>query len=104
MRTLRYVASSRQDIRDIAEFILQETASRQLAIGLVTRLREQCQKLAALPGTLGRARPDIGTDIRSFPWKGYVIFIRYGDTTLDVLHILHASRDVIAYFGDDAGM
>lgn len=103
MRKLRYAGTSKRDIRDIAEYIFSETFSDQLAIGTVRRLTEQCQRLAMLPGTLGRPRSELGHGVRSFPFKDYIIFFRYTDTSLDILAILHASRDIAALFGGDEG-
>jgi toxin ParE1/3/4 len=58
----------------------------------------QCRKLASLPGTLGRPRPELRPDIRSFPFKGYMIFFRYKDDMFEVVNVLEGHRDVIAYF------
>jgi toxin ParE1/3/4 len=54
-----------------------------------------------LPGTLGRSRPELRPDIRSFAFKGYVIFFRYEGTTFDVVNVLEGHRDVVTYFRDD---
>ncbi len=64
----------------------------------VNRMRQQCGKLAALPGTLGRARPELRPDIRSFPFRGYVIFFRYGTETFEVVNILEGHRDFPGLF------
>ncbi len=53
-------------------------------------------KLAELPGTLGRARPDIGEHIRSLPHHAYVVIFRYGIDTLDVVQVVHSRRDRLA--------
>lgn len=36
---------------------------------------------------LGRARPELRTDIRSFAYKGYVILFRYTENTLEVVSL-----------------
>jgi toxin ParE1/3/4 len=66
------------------------------------RLRLQCEKIAELPGTIGRARPELGTDIRSFSFGNYLIIFRYGQDTLDIIEIVHARRDIAAHF-DEGG-
>jgi toxin ParE1/3/4 len=66
------------------------------------RLREQCRKLAHLPGTLGRARPELRADIRSFPIRGYVVFFRYTNDTVEIINILEGHRDIETYFDEDA--
>jgi hypothetical protein len=37
----------------------------------------KCEYLATLTGLLGRARPELRPDIRSTPFKSYLIFFRY---------------------------
>ena len=58
-------------------------------------------KLASLPGTLGRPRPALRPDIRSFPFKGYVIFFRYEGDAMEVVNVLEGHRDVPSHFGKD---
>lgn len=102
MRQLRYASAANQDVADIARYIADAAGDRAPGDGFARQLKEQCAKLAALPGQLGRVRTDLGPDIRSFPFRGYVLVFRYTTESLDVLRILHGHRDVIAYFGDDA--
>ncbi len=45
----------------------------------VRRLGVKCHELAALESTIGRPRPELRSDMRSFPYKGYVIFFRYAE-------------------------
>jgi plasmid stabilization system protein ParE len=63
-------------------------------------LRQQCRDLAALPGTLGRPRPELRPDIRSFPHKGYVILFRYVADTFEVANIIEGHRDIEALYKD----
>jgi hypothetical protein len=39
--------------------------------------------------------------IRSFSFKGYVIFFRYEGDTFRVVNVLEGHRDIIAYFRED---
>jgi toxin ParE1/3/4 len=61
------------------------------------------KKLAGLPGVMGRARPELRTDIRSFPHKGYVIFFRYTGDFFEVINVLEGHRDIEAFFSDNDG-
>ena len=67
----------------------------------VGRLRQKCAHLASHPGTLSRPRPDILPDLRSFAFKGYVIFFRYAGDVFEVVNVLEGHRDTIAYYRDD---
>ncbi|WP_339160035.1 type II toxin-antitoxin system RelE/ParE family toxin [Methylobacterium bullatum] len=58
------------------------SGSLATAQGFVARLRRQCHRLATLPGRLGRARPELHSNLRSFPCENYVIFFRYDAGTV----------------------
>jgi toxin ParE1/3/4 len=103
VRRLVFLASADDDFVTILEYTTREGASLAVGWGFVDRLRRQCRKLAALPGTLGRARPELRPDIRSFPYKGYVIFFRYDQDVLEVVNVLEGHRDIIGYFDDGPG-
>ena len=101
MRQLVYLAAARRDFADILEYITRESGSLAIGRGFVDLLRMQCRKLASLPGTLGRPRPELRPDIRSFPCKGYVIFFRYSGDRFEVVNVLEGHRDIVAYFQSD---
>ena len=103
MRNLVLKSSAIADFNDIAQFVAEQSTSRALADALIDRLTAQCERLADLPGTLGTDRSELTPGLRSTPHRGYVIFFRYTDDAVEIINILHASRDVIAYFTDDAG-
>ena len=86
---------------DILAYIVERSGSVKIAHGFVDLLRDQCRKLASLPGTLGRARPELRPDIRSFAFKGYVIFFRYDRDTLEVVSVVEGHRDIVGHFERD---
>lgn len=98
IRKLRYSTDAREDLRDIADFITEESGSEDVAEFFIIQLDERCRTLASLPGTLGSARPELRFSIRSTPHKGYVILFRYGDNLLEVINIVHGSRDLANFF------
>ena len=100
MWRLQFTDDADRDLVDIALYIASESQSRELASALVERLRVKCRHLASLSATLGTPRPDIRDDIRSTPSQRYVIYFRYRDDVLEVVNVLHASRDVIRHFED----
>jgi plasmid stabilization system protein ParE len=76
-------------------------AGRSGCRSFVDLLRMQCKRLASSPGTLGWARPELPPDIRSFLFKGYVIFFRYPADTFELVNVLEGHRDVVAYCRND---
>ena len=103
MPRLIYLAAARRDIAEIAARIERESASRTIAETFIDKLTGYCERLAELPGLLGRARPEFGRDYRSITFGSYVIFMRYADvggprSHLYVVHVVHGARDLDAYF------
>ena len=98
MPRLQLTKAANRDLIEIARHIASESRSPEVALAFVERLGAKCEHLASLSGTLGTARPDLRPEIRSTPFQGYVIFFRYRDDVLEVVNVLHASRDVIRYF------
>jgi len=102
MRRLTYLASAERDLLEVFEYLVRTTEGVETALRFVGELRGQCRRLAALPGTLGRPRPELRRDIRSFPFKGYIVFFRYREDEFEIVNILAAARDIASHFGDDA--
>jgi toxin ParE1/3/4 len=108
---LVYRKRARRDLADIAAFIERESRDRAVANAFVNKLFRFCEHLAKLPGLLGRPRPEYGRDYRSVTFGSYVIFLRYAGkgpegSHLYIMHVLHGSRDMDAYFSeqpDDEG-
>jgi len=100
VRKLVYLAAAQRDFADILDFITRESGSLAVGRAFTEALRGQCRKLASLPGTLGRPRPELGADIRSFVFKGYAIFFRYHGEVFEVVNILEGHRDIVGYFND----
>jgi toxin ParE1/3/4 len=97
---LRMLPSAKADLVNILEYITRESGNLVVGRRFVAALRVQCRELAALPGTLGRARPELRPDIRSFPFKGYVILFRYVEDVFEVVSIIESHRDIEALSKD----
>jgi toxin ParE1/3/4 len=72
-----------------------------LAEAVRRRLVQKARQLATLPGTLGTIRSDLGPDIRSTPVANYILIFRYTSETVDLLAVLHSSRDAVIHFDTD---
>jgi len=108
---LVYRRKARRDIAEIADFIDRESRVRAAGKLLITKITHFCEHLSQLPGLLGHPRPEHGRDCRSVTFGSYIIFMRYVDkgserSHLYIMHVLHGSRDMDAYFSeqpDDEG-
>ena len=77
MARLRYSAAARDDLNSIAEYIAGKSGSRAVAERFTSELRRKCRELAAAPIQMGRPRPDLLPDLRSHPYKSYMVFFQY---------------------------
>ncbi|MFB2921011.1 MULTISPECIES: type II toxin-antitoxin system RelE/ParE family toxin [Aerosakkonema] len=84
-----------QDLLDIWEFIAEDSLDR--ADEFLDRLEGKLQTLALNPG-MGRRREELLTGLRSFPSDNYIVFYRKIEDGIDVIRILHGSRDFEAIF------
>ena len=62
-------------------------------------LKERCQLLADTP-QMGRVRPELGAEVRSWPLGNYLIFYRISDVGVEILRVLHGTRDISTLFGE----
>jgi len=92
--------SAKTDLVNILEYLTRKSGNLIVGRQFVGALRQQCRELASLPGTIGRARPELRPDIRSFAFKGYLILFRYVDDGLEVVNIIEGHRDIEAMVKD----
>jgi plasmid stabilization system protein ParE len=97
---LRYLRAAQRDLDEIFLFIARRSQSSEIALNFVDSIDEKCRHLAELPIQVGRPRPEVGTDFRSFVFKGYLIFFRYTDEALEVVSVVHGARDLASWFSD----
>lgn len=58
------------------------------------KLLEKAQKLSEFPD-LGRARPELGDGVKSFPVDRYNLYYRVDSTNLTLVRVLLGSRDIV---------
>lgn len=100
MPTLRYLEQAKNDLLQIKRYLARESGSNEIALRYIEKLRQQCRKLAALPGKVGRARPELAEGIRSIPYGSYVILFRYNGPYLEIVSIIEGHRDIEEFFSD----
>ncbi len=68
---------------------------------VLDRIENTLERLAEQPFS-GRARPELGSDLRSAPaekYKQYVVFYRPLPDGIEVVRVLHGARDIPSLFG-----
>jgi toxin ParE1/3/4 len=96
-RRIRYTASARREIDEIAEFIARQSGSAETAMKWLSALDGNIDLLARVPGT-GTARDDQQPGLRSSPIFSYLIFYRATPRILTVVRVVHGARDLSQIF------
>jgi toxin ParE1/3/4 len=93
-RVLR-TSQANLDLVEIAFYIAQENPNA--ADHWLDVIGEKCELLSQMP-ELGRKRPDLAPELRSFRAGNYIIFYRPIPEGIQVIRVLHAARDIPALF------
>ncbi len=103
MRRLIISDAARDDMDAVTAYLDEESGNYDVADALIAKFNARFERLAGLPGTLGTPRSELKTDLRSVPESGYVIFFRYLGDVLEIVNVLHGSRDIVSFYdtGDD---
>lgn len=88
---------AKSDVLSIGRYIAEQSQSRATAYRFLDRIDEKIKFLARHP-MAGEARPDLAANVRMFPVGNYVIFYRPADDGIEVLRVLHGSRDIPRIF------
>ena len=92
---LRFRPDALRDLEEIQDYIAEDNPAA--AARFIGFLRKTCAFLADNPHA-GRARPELRPDLRSFPARRYVVFYRLLGDTLEIVNVVHGSRDIDALF------
>lgn len=91
MARLLRTPQSQKDYEEIWDFIADDNPAAADAV--LRRLDETALLLAKSP-SLGRCRPEILPEARSFPVGNYVLFYFPMSDGIQLLRVLHGARDI----------
>ena len=83
------------DILEIWSYIADDSLTE--ADAWVDRLDERLSLWATQP-LMGRSRAELSPGLRSVAFGRYVVFLQPGVGSIDVVRVLHGSRDIDAVF------
>jgi toxin ParE1/3/4 len=89
---------ARSDLLAIWDYIADDNETR--ADAFIDLIDQKFQELAKHP-QMGRSRDELAEGLRSFPVGKYVIFYRIISKGIDIIRVLHGSRDLDAIFNPD---
>lgn len=96
MPQILFTPLATEDLQQIWGF-LAEKAGTETANKFLLTVRDKCQILAEFPES-GKARHEFLVNLRSFSLKIYVIFYLPLEDGIEVLRIIHNSRDIAQIF------
>lgn len=94
-RRVVYTEDAEADLAAIWDHIAEDNIAP--ADRVIDRLRTAGSSLATMP-RMGKARPELRRDCRSFPVGHIVIFYRELKDAVEILHIYHGARDIESLF------
>jgi len=86
------------DLAEIWAYIAEDSPDR--ADAFVDLIDSKFQSLSRRPG-VGRRRPELSSDIRSLAVGRYVVFYLPLSHGIEVIRVLHGSRDIEAIFENE---
>lgn len=89
---------AKADLVEIWDYIADDSENR--ADAFIETINQKLAVLAERPN-IGRARDELGKNIRSFPVSRYVIFYMPIQGGIDVVRVLHGARDLDISFGSE---
>jgi toxin ParE1/3/4 len=89
---------ARSDLAEIWDYIADDNERR--ADAFVDLIDQKFQELARHPH-MGRSRDELEVSFRSFPVGRYLIFYRVIPGGIEIIRVLHGSRDLNAIFNPD---
>jgi toxin ParE1/3/4 len=95
MSSFRYSTKANLDIFKISEYIFE--LNPPAALKFIEDLNRVCQRLADHP-LMGRQRPDLGENVRSFPIGNYLVFYVPENDGIVVARIIYGGRDLPEVF------
>ncbi len=94
MTSARFTPLALHDLKEIRDFIAKDKSG--IASQYMAMLKRKCELLANTPG-LGVQREEYCM-LYKFPVDSYLIFYRPSQEDIDVISILHGSRDIDSLF------
>lgn len=98
MAQILFTPLATEDLREIWVY-LAEKANNQTANKFLSEVRKKCEIVAEFP-EIGRVRHEFLVNLRSFPFKNYILFYMPLDDGIEVLRIVHSSRDIKQVFDE----
>jgi len=95
MSTLKISPQADQDLLDIWLYIAEDSSIN--ADRFLDKINDTAKRLSEF-NNIGTDRPELGDDIFSFPLDRYLLYYRKTNTGIELVRVLHSSRDILQLF------
>ena len=89
--TYRLSPQARSELEAIGDYIAEDSPAN--AKRFIDRLTEKFIALGGSP-RIGRVRPELRPDLRSFPFGAYLILYRIVDDGVEIVRVVHSARNL----------
>jgi toxin ParE1/3/4 len=89
--TYRLSPRAETDLEEIGDYIARD--SPENARRFIERLTQKFVALGRSP-RIGRARPELKRDLRSFPFGAYLILYRIIEDGVEIARVVHSARNL----------
>ncbi len=96
MRRIRFAEAAAQDIEGIYDYIAADNI--EAADRVISLLQARWRSLLSKPG-IGSKRDELQMGMRSITEWNYVIYYQATSEEVEVVRVLHSSRDIARIFG-----
>ena len=87
-----------EDLQEIWLYLAENTGN-ETANKFLSEVKKKCETVAGFP-EMGRVRHEYLLNLRSFLFKNYILFYLPLDDGIEVLRIVHSSRDIQQVFDE----
>ena len=95
MKQVRFSADANRELQEIVQYLYERNPLA--AHRFLDLVDQRCGLLVEHP-LIGRLRPELGQDIRSYAAGNYLIFYVSNTEGIDVYHITYGGRDLSRIF------
>jgi toxin ParE1/3/4 len=97
MAAVTWTPAAEEDLERVFEYIAREKESLRAAATVIREIVAKADHYSANP-MVAALRPEFGPAIRSFYVHRYVIIYRPVDQGVEIIRVIHGSRDVFRVF------
>jgi toxin ParE1/3/4 len=97
MGIVTYLPDAIEDLYRIWEYVADKSQSMDVADRLIDAIDDAASTYAGQPH-LGIPRPELAKDVRCFPVGSYVVFYLATKNGIEVIQVIHGSRDIPTHF------